>query len=75
MCKFNLFYAEALVEHEFFFGEHTFPYFVNKTNCNGSEEHLIDCPGTDDMVGCKKIKAAKVYCTGTINRGGIFIAL
>ncbi|CAI8027223.1 Deleted in malignant brain tumors 1 protein [Geodia barretti] len=57
---------DALVDyHIFVFGQHTFPYFVNKTNCNGSEGHLLDCPDVNETLLCGSRTAAKAYCSGT----------
>jgi hypothetical protein len=27
--------------------DHDFPFFLSEPNCNGNEEHLIDCPGSE----------------------------
>ena len=50
--------------HIFVFGQHTFPYFVNKTNCSGSEDHLLDCPDVEEAVLCGSVTVAKAYCSG-----------
>ena len=62
---FFLILTDALVDyHIFVFGQHTFPYFVNKTNCIGSEEHLLDCPDVNKTVLCGSVTAAKAFCSG-----------
>lgn len=55
------------MDYEFFFGDNTFPYFVNMTNCTGSEDQLIQCPLANDTDLCDATKAAKVYCSGILH--------
>ena len=45
--------------HIFVFGQHTFPYFVNKTNCSGLEAHLLDCPDVKEAVLCGSVTVAR----------------
>ena len=41
-----------------------FPFFLRRPNCNGSEEHLIDCPESEiqNIVSC--YYSSVVYCAG-----------
>ena len=42
----------------------TFPFFLRDPNCNGLEEHLIDCPGSEiqNITSCSY--ASEVFCAG-----------
>ena len=65
MVKRIVCYIDVLVDyHIFVFGQHTFPYFVNMTNCNGSEDYLLNCQDVNETVLCGSVTVAKVYCSG-----------
>ena len=55
---------DAIASYEFFYGRHTFPYFLNTTLCSGSEEHLSDCRQSSKRTDCGYTTAAVVYCVG-----------
>ena len=46
--------------------DHDFPFFLSEPNCNGNEEHLIDCPGSEieNITSC--YMTAVVICGGKI---------
>ena len=56
--------TDAVASYEFFYEQHTFPYFLNTTICSGSEEHLIDCKQSSKITECGSATAATVYCVG-----------
>ena len=50
-----------------FLYRHNFPYFLNATNCTGSEEHLTNCSQGSKGAMCGNLNAVAVaYCTGII---------
>jgi hypothetical protein len=41
-----------------------FPFFLRRPNCNGSEEHLIDCPESEIQNIASCYYSSVVYCAG-----------
>ena len=50
---------------EFSFGA-MIPFFLSEPNCNGFEEHLIDCPGSEIQNITSCFMTAVAYCAGKI---------
>jgi hypothetical protein len=56
---------DALSDHAYIHFNHSFPYFLNATNCNGSEMHLINCSLGSDKALCNDYNnVAVAYCSG-----------
>ena len=55
----------AISSYEYYFGA-TFPFFLSQPNCDGSEEHLIDCPGSEIQNITSCYMTAVAYCAGKI---------
>ena len=44
----------------------TFPFILSGPNCSGSEQHLIECPGSEIEISTSCSYTSVVHCTGTI---------
>jgi hypothetical protein len=56
---------DARSDYDVFFHGTNFPFFLNLTNCNGSEEHLINCSQGSKEVLCSDLGSVAIaYCSG-----------